>query len=352
VRRSKDEPRRDPRERDVDGGEENPVGGDADDGEGGPLDPEEIERALSGTRLAGIRIVGRDGNDDPALAPSGGSGAPPAGREERRSTSDPARGASAPHDAAQGPHRPKGALVTVLHADPALLCVNKPAGLPVLKERWVDSDTLLGWLKAEYPDEWIGLAHRIDRDASGVVAAARGREALRFLARQFRERTVEKTYLAVVDGEPADDEGTIELPLRIDKKRPGRMRTAPNGRPSLTRWRVVERFADWTLLEVRPETGRQHQIRVHLAAIGHPLAVDAAYGRRDRLFFSQLKGSSYRSKRHEEERPLLDRLPLHAMRLVIVSPHAPDRPVVAEAPLHSDLSYLLKALRKYRPRPS
>lgn len=296
-------------------GEAPPARGEA------PLAAGEIARALEGTRWEDVRILA--GEDDETYPRGGGRGARRlAARREK---------------------------VTVLHEDPSLVCVSKPAGLPVLKERWVDGATLLGWLKDAYPGEWIGLAHRIDRDASGVVAAARGREALRFLARQFRERTVEKTYLALVDGEPADDHGVIDLPLGLDRKRPGRMRaTATKGRPSRTRWRVVERFRDWTFLEVRPETGRQHQIRVHLAAVGYPLAVDPLYGRRERLLLSQLKGAAYRPKRGAPERPLLARLPLHALRLSIASPADPSRPVVIEAPIPRDLTYALKALRKYR----
>jgi 23S rRNA-/tRNA-specific pseudouridylate synthase len=157
-----------------------------------------------------------------------------------------------------------------------------------------------------------------------------------------------KAYAAVVEGDVEGDEGTIDAPLRLDSKRPGAMRAASSGKASLTHWRAVERFAGFTLLEVSPKTGRTHQIRVHLASIGHPLAVDPLYGRRDRILFSDLKGGGYKSKAGEDERPVIARLPLHARSLEIRSPVAPESPLRLEAPLHRDLDYLLKALRKYR----
>ncbi len=168
------------------------------------------------------------------------------------------------------------------------------------------------------PSRAIRIVHRLDRDASGVLLFARTLEAQRGLIRQFARREVDKTYHAIVSGYVTDD-GDVNLPLAFNK-RMNRMETvAARGKRSLTRYRVLDRLAGHTLLECSPATGRTHQIRAHMAAIGHPLAVDPVYGDRQELYLSSFK-ADYSKSRRRSERPLISRLTLHALRLTIQHP--------------------------------
>lgn len=177
--------------------------------------------------------------------------------------------------------------IPVLHADDSLLVAEKPAGLLSVAGRGPEGeDCLHARLRDRWPDALV--VHRLDMATSGLMVFARGGVAQRTLSIAFARRAIEKRYLAVVAGEPrlqgADDEGwsTIDLPLAADwPARPRQKVDRVNGRPSLTRWRSLGRAPGrWdgaTLLELRPLTGRSHQLRVHLAAIGHPILGDALY---------------------------------------------------------------------------
>ncbi|MFH0980833.1 MAG: RluA family pseudouridine synthase [Planctomycetota bacterium] len=234
---------------------------------------------------------------------------------------------------------------TILHADEELLVVDKPAGvLSVLGHaREANLPELLRARRRVPPDEPFRTVHRLDRDASGVMVFARTLRAQRRLTEQFAGRRVEELYLALVQGHIASD-GEVDLPLSVDRSGT-RTEVAPRGgKPSLTRYRVVERLADHTLLECRPLTGRLHQVRVHLAAIGHPLAVDPLYGGGRAVFLSAYKPDYQPSHRHAE-RPLIDRLTLHAARLTFEHP-AGGGPVTFEAPLPKDFRATLYQLRR------
>jgi 23S rRNA-/tRNA-specific pseudouridylate synthase len=168
---------------------------------------------------------------------------------------------------------------------------------------------------------------------------------MRALTAQFEGREVEKEYLALVRGLPLDDEGEIDLPIGSGG-RTGKMRTGGrDAKPAQTRWTVVERFSELAFLRVAPRTGRQHQIRVHLEAIGYPLAVDTVYGGEAGLLLSSVK-RGYRRKSEKPETPLIGRLSLHASRIVFRSPARVEK-VTVEAPLPHDLEVTLKQLRKW-----
>jgi RluA family pseudouridine synthase len=188
--------------------------------------------------------------------------------------------------------------------------------------------------------------HRLDRDTSGVLVYARTADARRSLAQQFRRRTVEKTYLALVRG-AVERDLEIDLPIRtLD----GRTRAAvergnhADAKPALTRVHVRERFGGHTLVECRPKTGRLHQIRVHLAAMGFPLAVDPVYGSGEGLWLSALK-ADYRRSRSHEERPLIGRLTLHAASLAIDHPVHGER-LTFTADLPKDFRAAITQLRR------
>jgi tRNA pseudouridine32 synthase / 23S rRNA pseudouridine746 synthase len=178
-------------------------------------------------------------------------------------------------------------LPPVLHADDGLLVVDKPAGMLSVAGRGpAGEDCLHARLRQAWPDALV--VHRLDMATSGLMVFARGERAQRILSIAFAGRAVDKRYVAIVAGKPepanTDDEGwaTIELPLAADwPARPRQKVDAASGRPSLTRWRVArETLRAWeggTRLELQPVTGRSHQLRVHLAAIGHPILGDALY---------------------------------------------------------------------------
>jgi tRNA pseudouridine32 synthase/23S rRNA pseudouridine746 synthase len=180
--------------------------------------------------------------------------------------------------------------LAVIHVDDDLLVVDKPAGLLSVPGRGADkADCLVARVQAEYPGTLA--VHRLDMDTSGLLILARSAAIHSQLSRQFRERQVEKRYVAVLAGQLADEAGEVELPLICDwPNRPRQKVDFEIGKPSLTRFRVIARdpVADTTRVELEPVTGRSHQLRVHMAALGHPILGDdlyggAACGRADRL---------------------------------------------------------------------
>ena len=188
-----------------------------------------------------------------------------------------------------------------VYQDDQLLVLDKPSGLLAVPGRGPDlQDCLSARVQAVWPSALV--VHRLDRDTSGLIVMALSADAQRNLSRQFADRTVEKVYAAVVFGCPSASEGAIDLPLRKDFDRPPRHKIDPiGGRPASTRWKLIERFADRSRLEVRPLTGRSHQIRVHLAALGHPILGDNLYA-------------------HDEALAMAPRLLLHAERLSLDHP--------------------------------
>jgi 23S rRNA pseudouridine1911/1915/1917 synthase len=227
--------------------------------------------------------------------------------------------------------------VDVVYEDDDLLIVNKPAGLVVHPAAGHADGTLvnalLGRGESLVPGgiagvQRPGIVHRLDRDTSGLLMVARSDAAMTSLQAQLKARRVKKTYLALVEGVVAAAVGRIEAPIGRDPARRTRMAVTPGGRESTTGYRVRERFAGWTLLELDLVTGRTHQIRVHLEAIGHPVAGDVMYG----------TGSSRRGPDG------LGRLFLHAWRLELTSPST-DRLIRAEAPLPPALESVLEGLR-------
>jgi len=166
----------------------------------------------------------------------------------------------------------------IIHRDPRLLVLDKPSGLLAVPGRGPHlQDCLAARVRLDIPTALV--VHRLDRDTSGLMLMALDADAQRHLGRQFEARTVRKTYACVVAGVPAADEGLVDLPIGRDAARPPRYRIDhDHGRPSQTRWRVIDRGAGIARLEVEPLTGRSHQIRLHLATLGHPILGDPLYG--------------------------------------------------------------------------
>ena len=240
----------------------------------------------------------------------------------------------------------------VLYRDDHFLAVMKPAGLASVRERWTDAESALVavWSILREDDAEARkprVVHRLDKGTTGVLLFATSLAAARSLSRQFKERGVRKTYAALVLGTPPADEARIEVRLDEDRGRPGSMKVVEKrGKPSVTEVLVVERFRGYALLEVRPLTGRMHQIRVSLRHHGYPLLVDPTYGGHEALFLSELK-RRYKRKKGQPERPLIDRVSLHAERIELDHPISGERVEIA-APIPKDLTLALKYLRKYR----
>jgi tRNA pseudouridine32 synthase/23S rRNA pseudouridine746 synthase len=175
------------------------------------------------------------------------------------------------------PYAPPGTPLAVLLADHEVLVVDKPAGLLSVPGKTPDlADCLLARVQAAFPTAL--LVHRLDRDTSGVMIFALSPHAQRHLGLQFEHRQTKKTYVARVWGEVADPSGTVELPLAVDwPNRPLQKVDPEHGRPAVTDWRVLRRGAGETRVRLMPHTGRSHQLRVHMATLGHPILGDPFY---------------------------------------------------------------------------
>ncbi|MCA8976969.1 MAG: RluA family pseudouridine synthase [Planctomycetes bacterium] len=236
----------------------------------------------------------------------------------------------------------------ILYEDRWMVAVDKPPGLAVHPSgRRVDG-TLIHALHRRYrnPDDQARdvvprLLHRIDVETSGVVAVGLDEQFHYQVARQFEDREVKKTYLAVVHGRPESTSGTIELALAPDKKSSVRLKltttTEDHGLSAVTAYRVLRSNADYSLIEVAPRTGRTHQIRVHMAAIGCPLVGDKLYGGKEDHFLHMLAGTLTEEHRTEL---VLDRHALHSHTLTFFHPML-GRQFELVAPLPADMAALI-----------
>jgi len=231
--------------------------------------------------------------------------------------------------------QPEPIPIHVLYEDDDVVAVDKPAGMVVHAGAGQRSGTLVNALLARYGQlselgggMRPGIVHRLDRYTSGVILVARNDKAHQRLAAQFATRQIEKVYLALVHGEIAQEQGCIERPIARDPSRRLRMSTRlGRGRVALTEYRVLARYPGFTLLEVRPRTGRTHQIRTHLASLGHPLVGDRLYG----------------APRRVEGLPPLERYFLHASRIRFRHPSTGEL-ILVESPLPGELSQWLQCL--------
>ncbi|MDD3179104.1 MAG: RluA family pseudouridine synthase [Opitutaceae bacterium] len=235
----------------------------------------------------------------------------------------------------------------IIHEDETLVAFDKPSGLLVAPDRWNKArEHLVGLVHAKFGPH-VANVHRIDADTSGVVLFAKTKAALDSLSGQFQGKTVAKLYHALVGGQPEADQFTVDLVLKEDEARPGRMCVVKkHGKASVTEFRVVGRFGRFSLLDCRPLTGRTHQIRVHLAASGLPILNDPFYGDGSLLLLSDLKRGY---KNRDQEQPLIRRLALHAGELTFTHPASGERMTV-QAPLPNDFAVALKYLRRFAVR--
>ena len=237
----------------------------------------------------------------------------------------------APVEEAETAPQPEAIPLDVLFENDDLAVIDKPAGMVVHPAYGHTSGTLVNAVLARWPSiaEWgeperAGIVHRLDRETSGVILVAKTPDALDYLRAQFKERTVEKRYVALVEGIPDTPDGVIDAPIGRDPRQRKRMAVTRDGREAVTEFHVIEQFDEFTLLDVFPKTGRTHQIRVHLAFIGHPVVGDTVYGRRRQRI---------KIKRHF----------LHAAAIAFPLPGSGEI-VTVESPLPVPLQDILKKL--------
>ena len=224
--------------------------------------------------------------------------------------------------------------------DEHLVVVSKPAGLVMHPGEGHEDEGLDGILREHFGPS-TRLVHRLDRDTSGVVVAARGHpRSARRLGEAFREGDVQKEYVALVRGVPDPAQGVVDAPL-LDTKEPGtKVRVDAGGKSARTGYEIESAFERYAWLRLRPATGRRHQVRVHLAHLGHPLVVDPLYAQKKRLRLRELRPDLPPSWQNPV---VLTRTPLHAESLTFRHPHTGEE-VRFGAPLPDDLQQVLELL--------
>ncbi len=246
---------------------------------------------------------------------------------------------------------PEDISLDVLFEDDWLAAINKPPGMVVHPSKGHWSGTLASALQFRFRTlsgagglTRPGIVHRLDRDTSGVLVVAKTDQAHFLLADQFEQRTVEKEYFALVVGAPDRDQDLIDLPIGMHPYQREKMairRDHSTSRPAQTRYQVSERFDGFAALRLFPKTGRTHQLRVHLASIGHPVLCDRQYGGRVEITRGEIRRDP------TDEEVLLNRQALHAARLALTHPGTGAR-LEFVAPLPADIAGVLEELRTYR----
>lgn len=245
--------------------------------------------------------------------------------------------------------------VEIVHEDPDLLVLEKAPNVVVHPGSGNATGTLVAGLLARFPEiaevgeaDRPGIVHRLDKGTSGLMVVARTSKAYESLVEMFSEHKVRREYLALCHGVPQNDQGTIDAPIGRSARRPTEMTVTANGKEAITHYEVVERLADAALLKCQLETGRTHQIRVHLAAIGHPLLGDTTYTS-DTTYNKQSTSKDLPQNLTQDpphnlpENILLTRPALHSAHLALTHPTT-SQPLAFSSPLPTDLAQLLNQL--------
>ena len=247
--------------------------------------------------------------------------------------------------------------LSIFYEDKDVMIINKPAGMVVHPGSGNYTGTLLNgvawYLQQQNPElseetlPRFGMVHRIDKNTSGLLVLAKTDLAMRQLAKQFFDHTVNREYIALVWGDVQEDKGTIRAHVGRHLRFRKLFEAYPDGehgKEAITHYEVIERFGYVTLVRCKLETGRTHQIRVHMQHIGSPIACDPLYGNNEPILLSSLKKKFKLSKTEDEERPIMGRLALHAQTLTFT---LGTETFNFEAPVPKDLRALLQQLRKW-----
>jgi 23S rRNA pseudouridine1911/1915/1917 synthase len=211
--------------------------------------------------------------------------------------------------------------IEILYQDADIVVVNKPQQTLTIPDRYrPELPSVVKQLEKLLDVEKIWIVHRLDKDTSGVLCFALNAPAHRHLSIQFEHQHPCKRYWALVEGVLLDKSGVIDAAIEEHPTKPGLMSVQAKGKPSVTHYQVLEEFKKYTIVEAQPKTGRTHQIRVHLAYLGYPLAVDPLYGTQTELFLSDIKQRKFKLQKHTEEQPMLARVPLHAHSITLKHP--------------------------------
>jgi 23S rRNA pseudouridine1911/1915/1917 synthase len=232
-----------------------------------------------------------------------------------------------------------------LYEDDDLVIVNKPAGLLVVPDRFNHELPSLNKMLEAKSGQKIWVVHRLDRDTSGIICFAKNEQAHRYLSILFQEREVNKFYAGLVIGIVNPPDGRIESPIMEHPAVHGKMVVNRKGKMAVTDYRVVEQWPLYALVQFQIHTGRTHQIRVHMQSIGHPLVCDVLYGDGEPFLLSRIKRKYRLSEKDEQEKPLLNRLALHAYKIEF---QKEDGTLISvEAPLPKDIAACVNQLNKW-----
>ena len=235
--------------------------------------------------------------------------------------------------------------IETLYEDDDLIIVNKPAGLLVIPDRFNAELPCLNKLLETKLGHKVWVAHRIDRDTSGVICFAKNEETHKHLSLIFQERDVNKFYAGIVTGIVVPEEERIENMIAEHPALNGKMIVAKKGKIAFTDYRVSEQWPLYALVQFQIHTGRTHQIRVHMQSIGHPIVCDELYGDGKPFYVSMIKRRYNQAKNEEEEKPLLSRLALHAYRLEFDK--ADGTHISIDATLPKDMAAMVNQLNKW-----
>ena len=239
----------------------------------------------------------------------------------------------------------KGIGSITLFENDDFIVLNKPSGMLSIPDRTQSQPSLKDYLIEKLGS--IFTVHRLDRDTSGVIVFAKNDITHKYLSQQFENRSTEKIYNGLVIGKMEAANGIVDEPIAEHYSQKGMMMVSDKGKPSTTEYALLEQFRAYSWMQFHILTGRTHQIRVHMKHLGHPIACDELYGDAKPILLSSFKKKFNLAKAAEEERPLLNRLALHAAQLsfkdVANTTHS------FEAPLPKDMRALLQQLRKWNP---
>ncbi|MCB9240329.1 MAG: RNA pseudouridine synthase [Flavobacteriales bacterium] len=227
----------------------------------------------------------------------------------------------------------------ILHEDNHLIVLDKPAGISSLDERWNDSPSIQRFAEDYFAD--AQLCHRLDKDTSGLLLIAKDPDTYRDISILFEQRQIHKIYWAVADGRHYFEELNIDLPLSVTARGKAKV-DKQKGKEASTRFKVLESFRHFALIECEPFTGRLHQIRIHLSSANAPISMDTVYGGKEPMLAEIKKNFNYSKWRNPN--PMIMRMALHAKSLNFELNGVKHS---YEAPLPKDFDVFLKLLRKY-----